>query len=107
VVLSGLGHLQHPTPVVCDNECAIGLATETVRPKKSKSIDMKFYWLRCRARQNLFSVSWISGDRQLANFFTKALPVHVHVALAPVRCASPGSAPLSLAPVVPPPCRRL
>ena len=101
VILSSLGYPQPPTPILCDNECAIGLATETVRPKKSKSIDMRFDWLRCRVRQNLFSISWISGDRQLADFFTKALPVHVHVALAPVYCTPPGSTPLSLAPVVP------
>ena len=62
---------------------------------------MRFDWLRCRVRQNLFSISWISGDRQLADFFTKSLPVHVHVALAPVYCTPPGSTPLSLAPVVP------
>jgi hypothetical protein len=101
VILSCLGHPQPPTPILCDNECAIGLATETVRPKKPKSIDMRFDWLRSRVRQNLFTISWISGDRQLADFFTKALPVHVHVALAPVHCAPPGSTPLSLAPVVP------
>jgi hypothetical protein len=101
VILSCLGYPQPPTPIFCDNECAIGLATETFRPKKSKSIDMRFDWLRCRVRQNLFSISWISGDRQLADFFTKALPVNAHVALAPVHCAPPGSTPLSLAPVVP------
>jgi hypothetical protein len=84
VILSNLGYPQSPTPILCDNECAIGLATETVRPKKSKSIDMRFDWIKCRVRQHQYVITFVPGAHNLADFFTKPLPVHIHVSLIPV-----------------------
>ena len=84
-----IGHPQPPTNVVCDNECAVGLATETIRPRKSKAIDMRFDWTRDRVRQGQFTVTWISGPLNKGDFFTKALPVHTHQALAPLYSHAP------------------
>ena len=50
LILKNCGYLQPPILVLCDNECVIGLATETVRPKKSKSIDMQLDWVRNRIK---------------------------------------------------------
>ena len=88
-ILSSLGHPQPPTVIWCDNECAVGLAEETIRPKKSKNIDVRFDWLRRRARQHQSSVAWCSGADQHADIFTKALPVHVHQQLAPLYATPP------------------
>ncbi len=42
LTLTNLGHPQQSLPLLfVDNECVIGLATSSVRPKKSKSIDMR------------------------------------------------------------------
>ncbi len=42
LTLTYLGHPQQSPPLLfVNNECAIGLATSSVRPKKSKSIDMR------------------------------------------------------------------
>ena len=60
-ILSSLGYPQTPTTILCDNECACGLASETVRTKKSKSIDMRFDWTRCRVQQHQLLVSHIAG----------------------------------------------
>jgi hypothetical protein len=55
LTLTNLGHPQQSTPLLfVDNECAIGLATSSVRPKKSKSIDMRLDWLKERASQKFF-----------------------------------------------------
>jgi hypothetical protein len=52
LTLTNLGHPQQPPPLLfVDNECAIGLATSSVRPKKSKSIDMHLDWLKERVSQ--------------------------------------------------------
>ena len=67
----------------CDNECAVGLSDGTIRPKKLKSTDMRFDWVRDRVRQLLFDVRFIPGALNLSDFSTKALPVHEHVRLAP------------------------
>ena len=72
-----------PTPIFCDNECAVGLSSDTVRPKKSKSMDMRFDWIKDRVRQLQFLVRYIPGKVNLSDFSTKALPVHEHVRLAP------------------------
>ncbi len=84
-ILVDLGHPQSsPTVIFCDNEVAIGLANRTVCPQMSKSLDMRFHWLRDRIDQGQFSVLFIPGKKKLADFFTKALPtVARHKALAP------------------------
>ena len=78
-----LGHLQPPTPILCDNQFAIGLATDTIKQKKSKSIDMRFHWLRDRIRQGQFTITHLAGTLNLADFFTKILPCATHQDLMP------------------------
>lgn len=77
------GHQQPPTPVLCDNEFAIELANDTLKQKQSKSIDMRFHWLRDRVRQGQFRMIHLSGKLILADYFTKALPKEAHRLLAP------------------------
>ena len=83
-ILDSLGYPQQPTTILCDNLCAVGLATNTVKQRKSKSIDMRFHWLRDRIAQNQFLVKWRKGALNLADFFTKILPVAAHRALMPL-----------------------
>jgi hypothetical protein len=82
-ILANLGHPQPATVIFCDNEVAIGLANRTVCPKMSKSLDMRFHWLRDRIDQGQFRVVFVPGKKNLADFFTKALPVARHKVLAP------------------------
>jgi hypothetical protein len=74
-ILTNMGHPQPGTTIFCDNEVAIGLADNTVTPKMSKSLDMRFHWLRDRIQQGQFRVIFVPGLQNLADFFTKALPV--------------------------------
>ena len=67
-ILHNLGYSQPPTLVLCDNECAIGLANESVRPKKSKSIDLRLDWVRDRVRQGQFIIDFVPGKANLADF---------------------------------------
>jgi hypothetical protein len=97
VVLNALGHPQPPTVILCDNRCAVGLANDTVKVKRSKAIDMRYHWLRDRIRSGVLRVEWCKGVDNIADFFTKALPVHRHQALKGdiVRCP-PNATNLSL-----------
>ena len=80
VVAAALGHPQQgPSTLHVDNFTAVGLANDTVKIARSKSIDMRFHWLRDRVLQGLLRVVYILGERQLADFFTKALPVWQHL----------------------------
>jgi hypothetical protein len=69
--LTALGHPQPPTPIQTDNACAAGIANDTVRQRRSKAMDMRFYWVRDRVAQGEFLVYWRRGTDNLADYFTK------------------------------------
>ena len=83
-VLGNLGYPQPPTVILCDNECAMGLASDTARPKKSKAIDSRFDWIKDRVRQLQLIVSFVPGALNLADLYTKSLPKWKHQELAPL-----------------------
>jgi hypothetical protein len=69
--LIDMGHPQPATPIQTDNLCAAGIANDTVKQRRSKAIDMRFYWVRDRVNQGLFIVHWRQGTDNLADYFTK------------------------------------
>jgi hypothetical protein len=79
--LDSLGYPQPATLMLGDNKCAVGISSDTIKPKRTKSIDMRFHWIRDRIRQGHFIVRWRPGVNNLADFFTKSLPVHQHQAM--------------------------
>ena len=46
----------------------------TIRQKRSKAIDMRFYWLEDRVTQWMFKVYWTPGKVNLADYFLKHHP---------------------------------
>ena len=60
--LEELGHPQPPTPVLVDNSTAVGLANDTVTQRRSRAIDMRFYWVRDRVNQQQYHVYWVLGN---------------------------------------------
>jgi hypothetical protein len=91
-VLAEIGYPQPPTPLMGDNKCATGLANDSIKIKRSKSIDMRFHWVRDRIRQGHFAAIWRPGKHNLADFFTKPLPVHHHLALMKLLVHTPVTA---------------
>ena len=69
--LEELGHPQPPTPVLVDNSTAVGLANDTVTQRRSRAIDMHFYWVRDRVNQQQYRVYWAPAHHNLADYFTK------------------------------------
>ena len=76
--LEELGHPQPPTIIVTDNACAKGIADGSVKQKRSKAIDMRFYWIRDRVDQKQFTILWKRGTENLADYFTKHHPASHH-----------------------------
>jgi hypothetical protein len=96
LILTNLGHPQQsPLLLFVDNEYAIGLATSSVRPKKSKSIDMRLDWLKERASQQFFRLVFLPGLINPADFFTKILPIYRHIAALPFLHGTPYPIPFS------------
>jgi hypothetical protein len=56
-VLITLGHPQPPNPIQTDNSTANGILNSIVKQKWSKTIDMRFYWLRDHIDQKQFLVA--------------------------------------------------
>ena len=46
-------------------------ANETIIPRKTKSMDMQFYWLRFRDAQGQFRYFWAPGPDNLGDYSTK------------------------------------
>ena len=58
--LMDLGPPQPPTPIRTDNSTANGFLNESIKAKRTKAIDMRFYWLIDQMNQNQFTVYWNS-----------------------------------------------
>ena len=85
ITLEEMGHPQPPTPVETDNVTAAGFANDTLKQKRSKAIDMRFYWIRDRVRQKQFNIYWRRGSEgNKADYFTKHHPPTHHQAVRPL-----------------------
>ncbi len=68
------GYPQPPTVLRMDNTVALGIASGTMNAKRSKSMDMRFFWIIDRVEQGQFIVSHVPGIWNIADHFTKPLP---------------------------------
>jgi len=50
---------------------------------------MRFHWIRDRVRQGQFTIHWRKGAHNLADYFTKPLPAHEHLAIIPLLARAP------------------
>ena len=74
--LAKMGHKQ----IQFDTNCAVGFLTDTVVQRRSKAMDMRFYWIRDRTRQGQFRVHWKRGKPNLEDYPTKYHPTNHHIA---------------------------
>ena len=75
--LEEIGHPLPSTPIQVDNTAAVGFANKTIKQKRSKPIDMIFYWIQERCNQGQFIIYWAPGANNLADYHTKNhSPVH-------------------------------
>jgi hypothetical protein len=78
VTLLELGHEQPATTLRTVNPTDYGILNETNKQKRSKSMDMKYYWLQDRVRQKQFDVYWLPVKDNLADYHTKHHPAQHH-----------------------------
>jgi len=67
-----------------DNSTAVGVTNKTIVPKQTKSMDMRFYWLRCRNAQGQFRFYWARGNFNWADYSTKHHPPLYHESHRPI-----------------------
>jgi len=76
--LIDLGHPQPPTPICTDNSTANGFLNERIKAKRTKAIDMRFFWPVDRMHQNQFTIYWKPGITNLGDYHSKHHPSSHH-----------------------------
>ena len=77
-LLEQMGHSQPPTPLKTDNKIAEAFVQQEMRHKKSKSWDMRLWWLKDRIVANHFKIFWDTGENNWADYFTKHFAPKYH-----------------------------
>ena len=83
ITLEEMGYVQPPTPVQVDNSTALGIETVTIKKRKPKAMDMRFYWIRDRRNQYQFNIYWKPGSTNRGDYFTKHFPPAHHSTVRP------------------------
>jgi hypothetical protein len=85
LVLGEMGHTQPPTPIHCDNKTAAGIATDTVKKHRSRSIEMRFFWVTDHVKRGSLMCSGTQVRRTLGigDYFSKHFVGQHHVAVRP------------------------
>ena len=71
LILKELGHPQSATPVHCDNKTAVGIANNTIKRQRSRSMEMRYFWVADQATQGNYSIQWYPGQENLGDYQSK------------------------------------
>ena len=81
--LIDLDHPQPPIEIIADNSIASGIANQTVKQNKLRSMNMRYFRLTDQSQQKLINVRWKPGEMNLANYFTKHFTGPYHKKVRP------------------------
>jgi hypothetical protein len=70
-MLEELGHPQPPTPLQTENTTSTGYSNGTIKQKRTRAMNILFYWVKDRVKQGKFHVYWGPGYQHLWDYFTK------------------------------------
>ena len=65
--LTELGHIQPPTPIHIDNTTTVGLVNNTIKRQRSKSMEMRYFWLLDSEAQKYFAFHYHLGQENLVD----------------------------------------
>jgi hypothetical protein len=69
--IEGIGTQAVATPMETDNTTATGYSNGTIKQKRTKAMDMRFYWIKDQVKQGQFKINSGQGFQNLADCFTK------------------------------------
>ena len=75
-----MGWKQGPMGIQVESSTAVGIATKEFRQKKSKAMDMRFYWTKNIIKLRQFRVFWRTSPENLENYHFKHHPPKHHLA---------------------------
>jgi hypothetical protein len=69
--LQEMGHSQGRTLIQTDNTTSFGVVNSNIQPRKTKAMDVRWHWLRCRYSQGQFRYFWQPGPTNKGDYTTK------------------------------------
>ncbi len=78
-----MGHPQPPTPKHWDNSTAVGIANNTVKRQRLRSMEMKFFWVVDAVEQGKFDIKYYPGKENLGDYQSKHHVGSHHTAVRP------------------------
>jgi hypothetical protein len=88
-----MGWPQPRTPIQTGNSTAVGITNLTIVPQKTKSMDLRLWWLRCQESQQQFRYYWDKGSHNWADYHTKHHPPIYHKANRPIHAGAAAQLP--------------
>ena len=81
LVLNKLGHPQPPTPIHINNTTTVGIVNNTIKRKRSRSMEMRYFWLLDGETQKYFKFYYQPGLENLGDYPSKhhTADIHQHV----------------------------
>jgi hypothetical protein len=81
LVLAELGHPQPPTPIHIDNTTTVGIVNNTIKRQRSRSMEMRYFWLLDGETQQYFKFYYHPGLENLGDYPSKhhTADIHQHV----------------------------
>ena len=79
IILEEMGHKQPATPIQMDNAMAEAVINAKITPRRSKTMGMRFHWLKDRECQQKFKFYWQPCKLNHTDFWTKHHSAAHHV----------------------------
>ncbi len=77
------GPPQQPTPIHCDNSTEVGIANNTVKRQRSRSMETQFLWVADAVEQGKFDIKYYPGKENLGDYQSKHHIGAHHTAVRP------------------------
>lgn len=78
-LLKDLGLPHHgSTPLLCDNKAALSIVSNPVMYEGTKHVEVDCHFIREKHTSGIIDPQYMSSNDQLADIFTKPLPVSQH-----------------------------
>eukprot|EP00804_Cyclotella_cryptica_P006570 CCRYP_021177-RA/>CCRYP_021177-RA protein AED:0.47 eAED:0.47 QI:0/-1/0/1/-1/1/1/0/196 len=91
LLLEYMGYPQPPTPIHCDNSTTVAIVNISVKQQKSRSMEMRYFWLLDGHINKLFDFQYHPGLENCAKYPSKAHPGGHHLTVRPLCVNMPTS----------------
>nr|GFA63791.1 ribonuclease H [Tanacetum cinerariifolium] len=73
--LTDYGFYFDKIPMYCDSKAAIAISCNPVQHSHTKHINVRYHFIKDKVEKGIIELFFVGTEYQLANLFTKALPV--------------------------------